>query len=136
MTLFNVSYTNPEVKEEINALVGRPFGFLQRIRMGSIGSQRFLLTEVDDSLRAELPVGERSIFCNIGLRPRGLQIWFPVRLHTYLLALPFKSLKLEIDQAQVILSDHDHKLTLTPAHNAPLNVAFIDKIKALMQASG
>ncbi len=131
--LFNVSYTDPEIKEEINNLIGPPFGFLQRLRMGSIGSQRFLLKEVDESLRAQLPIDERSIFCNIGLRPAGLQIWFPVRLHTFVLAMPFKGLNLKVEAAMVMLSNENHRVTLTPAHNASLNLSFINKIEGLLQ---
>jgi len=131
---FNISYTNPETTEEINRLVGPPFSFLKRLSMGSIGSQRFTVVDADSELSMQVPFEERSVFCNIGLRPKGLKIWISVKLHTFLLALPYEGLRLNHDNHVLEFTNEAHRLRLLPAHNAALNLSFVKKIRSLMES--
>lgn len=129
--LFNVSYTNDEVDQEIRTLVGSPFSLWRRFKMGSIGSQRFQVQEASQELKTILVPHQRTAYCNIGLRPRGIQIWLPIKLHTYLLALPYKDLQINVKGDDLWLVRNPYSLKLSPAHNAQLNHVFVEKMRYL-----
>lgn len=133
--LFDVSYTNPEINLAIDQLVGRPFPILSRFTMGAIGSQRFELIQGSQELERKIKQTTKTHFCNIGLRPKGIKIWFTVKLHTYLLALPYVGLNISVINNQLRLSHGDWWLELTPAHRARLNMGFINKMKELQGQS-
>ncbi len=133
--LFNVSYTNPEISAEIDSIVGKPFPFLKRVTMGTIGSQRFELSSGNEELKRVVLQTANTPFCNIGLRPKGIKIWFSVKLHTYLLALPFKGLEITAYDNSLRLNGPDWWLEMIPAHRAKLNRGFIRKMKGLQQKS-
>ncbi len=128
--LFDVSYSDPETTQVINDLVGKPFTLRERLRMWTVGSQRFVLKESCDDLAEVLHPGPQR-YCNIGLRPRGVQLWCWYKLHTFLLALPFRKLKIAVSNHYLILDSTNIWLKLIPAHNSPLDLNFIDKIQKL-----
>lgn len=127
--LFNVSYRHPEIEEAIDGLVGKPYPLLRRWRLGTIGSQRFILKDANEELITTIKGSNQTKFCNIELRPGGLTIWFRIKLHTYLLALPFGKLRIEIKDDNLKLKAGPWWLHLKPAHNARLNTGFIKKLE-------
>lgn len=126
--LFDVSYTDPEITQAINQLVGKPFPILKRITSGAIGSQRFELVDGNKELQQKVLQTTNIPFCNIGLRPLGIKIWFSVRLHTYVLALPYEGLSIVMDEQRLSLENNDWRLVLQPAHGARLNRGFVEKM--------
>jgi len=94
MLLKNISYNDPKLKSEIAALVGKPFGLLERIKMGGIGSPRFRIIRASAPVEALLAVDNRRWQCNIELRPSGILLSFRSRLETYAWVVPYRSLSL------------------------------------------
>ena len=94
MLLKNISYNDPKLKSEIAALVGKPFGLLERFKMCGIGSPRFRIIRASAPVEALLAVDNRRWQCNIELRPSGILLSFRSRLETYAWIVPYRSLSL------------------------------------------
>lgn len=90
--LLNVSYTNKEITERINAEVGLPFPLRQRWRMGGIGSPKLMITKSSDAIRNLLLLDNNRDTCNIELRPKGVILRFRSLLETYALVIPYYKL--------------------------------------------
>ena len=116
------------LRQLIDQLVGKPFPILKRLTSGAIGSQRFELVDGNEELQQKVLQTTNIPFCNIGLRPLGIKIWFSVRLHTYVLALPYEGLSITVDGQRLSLENSQWRLVLQPAHGALLNRRFVDKM--------
>ena len=129
MMLIQTSYYSKEKKELIDSLLGKSFGLLQRIKLKGIGSQIFIL---EDSPNLELTdlfkhqSGTR--FCNIELRPKGIIVWFRVKIDNWILVLPFHKLTI-YKSTKVLKLFADHwQINLIPAFGAPLSKHFVQKL--------
>ena len=94
MILRNISYKNHEIKREVENLVGKSFGWIERWRMGGIGSQRMLVLASSEAIEKLLAVNNHQRFCSIELRPKGVILAFRSRLDTYGLIIPYRNLGL------------------------------------------
>lgn len=86
MRLLNISYNDPRVKRELEAICGPPFGFWAGVRRGGTGSARFRLEQGPTALLEAVDREEDRGYCSLEVRPGGLVIRFRSRLET--LAVP------------------------------------------------
>lgn len=94
MILRNVSHNDKEIKDEINALVGKSFHLFDRIKKGGVGSPRLVVATATKEINELLAVDNRSRYSSLELRPKGVIMRFRSRLDTYAWVLPFSSLTL------------------------------------------
>ena len=92
--LLNVSYNEPDVKQKIDAAVGKPFSLKERWSKGGIGSSKLLISETSDDINNLLMLDNNQNTCNIELRPKGIIIRFRSLLETYGLVIPYYKLTL------------------------------------------
>ena len=92
--LANVSYKDRDLERRMVELVGRPFGLMERLRAGGIGSPKLWITECSDEIRALFELDNNLDTCNIELCPDGLVLRFRSLLETYALVIPFRQLAL------------------------------------------
>lgn len=78
--LVNVSHSDPRLKKEIDNLVGQSFGFFKALKMGGTGSQRLLVTNSSEAIKALFKLDQYPDNCNIEIRPKGIIIHFRSRL--------------------------------------------------------
>ena len=98
--LLNVSYNEPDVKQKIDAAVGKPFSLKERWSKGGIGSSKLLISETSDDINNLLMLDNNQNTCNIELRPKGIIIRFRSLLETYGLVIPYYKLTLYKGKAQ------------------------------------
>ena len=98
--LLNVSYNEPDVKQKIEAAVGKPFSLKERWSKGGIGSSKLLISETSDDINNLLMLDNNQNTCNIELRPKGIIIRFRSLLETYGLVIPYYKLTLYKGKAQ------------------------------------
>ncbi len=108
--IFDTTYTDKEVTFEINKLVGKPFSFWKRIKLGGIGSHRIIVASTSESLQPYINPGHSTNYVNFELRPNGTIIHLKHRTQTYAWAIPFKQLK--FDDTYEHVSDGEHSLSL------------------------
>ena len=92
--LRNISYNNLKIRSEINHLVGSPFTILKRIKIGGVGSPKYIISQTDSKINNLLNLDNNINQCNIEIRPKGIIISFRSLLETYALTIPFYKLKM------------------------------------------
>ena len=92
--LRNISYNNLKIRSEINHLVGSPFTILKRIKIGGVGSPKYIISQTDSKINNLLNLDNNINQCNIEIRPKGIIICFRSLLETYALTIPFYKLKM------------------------------------------
>ncbi len=98
--LLNISYNEHEVKEKIEAAVGKPFSLRDRWAKGGIGSSKLVITQTSIDIHNILILDNNRNTCNIELRPKGIILRFRSLLETYALVIPYYKLKLYKGKAQ------------------------------------
>jgi hypothetical protein len=127
--LIQVSYYSKDKKELIDSIVGPSYSLLDRFKLRGIGSQRFILQESPNLELTDLFENQTGTrFCNIELRPKGIVIWFRVKIDNWILVLPYHKLTIYKDIKALNFYSEKWKLSLIPAHGAKLNKTFIQKI--------
>ena len=106
--LLNVSYNKPEIKEKINAEVGKPFSLMERIKLGGIGSGKLFITTTSVEIHNLLILDKYINTCGIEMRPDGIIVTFRSVLETYALVIPFYKLKLYKGKAEEYSIYRDH----------------------------
>ncbi|WP_019039363.1 hypothetical protein [Psychroflexus tropicus] len=99
--LLNVSYNRPKIKEQINNEVGPPFTFMDRIKMGGIGSGKLAIHSSSIQIHNLLILDNNLNTCGVEMRPKGIILTFRSLLETFALVIPYYKLKLYKGQAQV-----------------------------------
>lgn len=78
-----------ELNRKINQLVGTPFSFLARYRMGGIGYHRMNIKSYSKGFEKLLLVNSNSLVGNIELRPNGVILHISQRYHRFSWVLPY-----------------------------------------------
>lgn len=90
--VYNTTYKNEEVKELINDVLGKPFSFIQALRLGGIGSKRMIIEEVSNNLNNLLNKVSDINYGNIELRPNGILVMINKGLENYTWVIPYRQL--------------------------------------------
>lgn len=91
--LVNLSELNPEVKEKIDAEVGKPFDLEKRKELGGIDSGKLIINSCSIDIYNLIILDPGIKTCNIELRPDGIVLRFQVGLDNYALVIPYYKLK-------------------------------------------
>jgi hypothetical protein len=108
MMIRNVSYNNKEIKKEIDDLVGKPYGMMERFRMGGIGSPKFTIREASEEIRKLLSLDSSINYCNIEIRPKGVIVGFRSILESYAWVIPFDQLSVFYQHKELSLFTIDN----------------------------
>lgn len=90
--ILDTTYTNKKHTEIINDLVGKPYGFVQSIRMKGIGSKRMIIEDVSPNMKQYLNTVAAVNYANLELRPLGLLIRINKGLRNYTWVIPYYQL--------------------------------------------
>ncbi|MAJ37765.1 MAG: hypothetical protein CMC19_07570 [Flavobacteriaceae bacterium] len=107
--LVNTSYNDKKINQEIDTLVGAPFGFFERIKMGGVGSPQMRIRTASKEILSLLNKNTNRDIANIELRPNGIIVRFHSRLENYALVIPYFKLTLfkgEKDSSSVFCDQH------------------------------
>ena len=132
--LYNVSYYEREIDQEINASVGKPYGILKSIKMGGIGSPRMTIDDASEGIKPLLEHAKYLKYCNIEIRPKGLIIRFRLRLDALAFVVPFSVLKITAHGEGYRLAGSREYLDLIPFRNRSKVNSFFLKLQRLMNS--
>ena len=89
MGLYNITYKNKETEKEINAEMGKPFGLIEKLRLGGIGSRRMIIENFSEDLK-NLALKVSGIqYANIELRPNGVIVHINQGIYTHAWTIPY-----------------------------------------------
>ncbi len=90
--LLNTSYNDKKTAKLIDEAVGKPFTFIENLKLKGIGSPRMIITKSSEQITQLLSLDHNLNWCNIELRPKGIIIGFRSLLESYSLIIPFYKL--------------------------------------------
>lgn len=90
--LLNTTYSSKENKELIDNLVGKPYSFLQILKMKGVGSKRMIIDEVSPNMASVLNAVDDINYGNIELRPNGIIIHITKGLQNFSWIIPIYQL--------------------------------------------
>lgn len=129
----NISYNNRIIKAEIDAAVGPAFGWMQRIKMGGIGSGRMQIIESSQALWELLSYQRTTKYCYIELRPNGIIVHFRSILESMGWVVPFRHLNIESTGKGYLLYDGGDFMQIGGINQAPPDHHFFQKIAQLLK---
>lgn len=96
--MYEVTYSNDEITQEIDALVGKSFSFMDRLKMRGIGSKRMMIDSVSKDFMMYLNTVSDINYANISLRPNGIIVYINKGLKNF--AWPIVYYKLSVYNTQ------------------------------------
>jgi len=90
--LLNTTHNNKDNNKLIDNLVGKPFSFLQIIKLKGIGSKRMIVDDVSPNMASILNTVSDTNYGNIELRPKGILIHITKGLKNFTWAIPYYKL--------------------------------------------
>lgn len=87
--ILDTTYKNKENTLLITDLVGKPFSFIESIKMKRIGSKRMVIEDVSSNLKSCLNTISDINYGNIELRPGGILIHINKGLKKFTWAIPY-----------------------------------------------
>lgn len=99
MPIFNTTYNERKINEAIAKLMGQRIPFLQRFRMGGIGSRRMVIEAHSPFFDDYVDAKHYLTYANFGLRPNGLMVHIHKRLNSYVWAIPYEALNMVATEA-------------------------------------
>ena len=89
MGLYNITYKNKETEKEINAEMGNPFGLIEKLKLGGIGSRRMIIENFSEDIK-NLALKVSGIqYANIELRPNGIIVHINQGIYTHAWTIPY-----------------------------------------------
>ncbi len=92
LMIYNTTNTNKEAVSMFNNLLGKPFSFLQSIKMKGTGSKRMIIEEVSPSFFKYMNSVSDINYGNIELREKGILLHINKGLQNFSWAIPFYQL--------------------------------------------
>jgi len=92
--IYGNNHNDKKLKAEINELVGQPFGFLERLKLGGNGSPRIGIVDLSPALKEKFGESSERKFINIELRDKGILVYFRNHVNNYVWPIPFYHLSI------------------------------------------
>lgn len=90
--ILDSTYTNKDNKSLITDLVGKPFSFLEALKMKGVGSKRMIIEHVSPNLNQYLNKVSDINYANIELRTGGILIYINKGLKNFTWGIPYYQL--------------------------------------------
>jgi hypothetical protein len=90
--VLDTTYNNKEHDNLINDIVGRPYSFIQSIKMGGTGSKRMMIEEVSPNFKSYMNTVSDINYGNIEMRPNGILLYINKGLRNFTWVIPFYQL--------------------------------------------
>jgi hypothetical protein len=90
--ILDTTHTNKAYDNLINDLIGKPFSFLQSLKMKGIGSKRMIIDDVSVNMKKYTNTIADVNYANIELRPSGILIRINKGLSNFTWIIPYYQL--------------------------------------------
>lgn len=87
--VFETTYSDKEITNSINNIVGKPFSFFQSLKLKGIGSKRMIVDQVSPNMQAYINTVSDLTYANIELRPLGILIRINKGLRNFTWTIPY-----------------------------------------------
>ena len=125
--IFNSTYHNDDTEELINDIVGQPFSWLKRFKLGGVGSKRMIVKTCSPKLSFIQNKTEDINYGNIELRPKGVVVYINKGLETFAWPIPYYKLVVYKTEG-LSLHANGSFIKFKPNRTLKENKSFIQKI--------
>lgn len=125
--LFCNNHNDRKIREQINAIVGKPYGFWERIKLSGIGSGRLSVSSYSENLTHYFGRDLDRKFISIELRPKGILIYIKNKVNDYVWVIPYYKLVIYQTETVTFYSDN-YRVHVERNSIFPKKAAFFDKI--------
>ena len=87
--IYNTTHTNKDYENESKNLIGDKYSFIEKIKMGGIGSGRLFISKLSENLNLKKLKFSEIDYANIELRPKGIIVHFTNRLDRFSWVIPY-----------------------------------------------
>ena len=124
--LYEITYRNDKVTQEINNFIGTPYSFLKSIQMGGTGSHRMIIDELSNHFKNITHATEIN-YGSIEIRPKGIIFHISKGLQRFVWLIPYY--KLVIFKSKTLSIHADGKFVKIKNNQfTTKNSTFISKI--------
>ena len=90
--IYNSTYHDDDTINTINSIVGQPFSWLKRFKLGGVGSKRMIVKTCSPKFSFIQNKTEDINYGNIELRPKGIIVYINKGLETFAWPIPYYKL--------------------------------------------
>ncbi|MFS4481804.1 hypothetical protein ACKGJY_02220 [Hyunsoonleella sp. 2307UL5-6] len=90
--ILNSTHNNKEHKQIITDLVGKPFSFLEALKIKGVGSKRLIIEDVSPNLKTYINKVSDINYANIELRKGGIILYINKGLQNFTWVIPYYQL--------------------------------------------
>lgn len=90
--LFETTHIDKNVTKYINETLGRSFSFINRIKLGGVGSKRMIIEAVSEDFNKIMNAISDFNYANIELRPKGILVRTTKGLRRFTWVIPYYQL--------------------------------------------
>lgn len=129
MPIFDTTHNLRKTVEEMNALMGKSFPFIQRIKQGGIGSKRMIIETTSPVFLPYINPSHYLTFSNIEIRPNGILVHIHKSLDNFAWAILFKDLELVLLDDEIQIEAEEESILFRSGYK--INRKFFDKLLEL-----
>lgn len=135
--LVDMTYPDLNKDKKINDMVGKPYSFIQRFKMGGIGSGRLMIKSASLNISKILARENSTKYTNIELRSNGIIVGFKVYQNIYHWVIPFYRLNIYKSGDYLAIYDNEEHVKVYLSENQRLSKFYkkLLEIKAELQES-
>lgn len=131
--ILNTTHLSSKVKKNIADFIGDEFSFIQKLKLGGVGSYRMIIEQASDDIKENLNFNKGIDYCSFELRKKGIMVHF--QNHNYEKTswlIPFYKFVIFKTEALSIYSDKSF-IKLKLDRNFKLNKKFIARVLRLKE---
>ncbi|WP_431135386.1 hypothetical protein [Psychroserpens mesophilus] len=90
--ILDSTHPNKEHKKIINDLIGKPYSFIESLKMGGVGSKRMIIDEASPNMQQYLNAVSDINYANIEMRSDGILVYINKGLKNFTWIIPYYQL--------------------------------------------
>lgn len=87
--IFDGTYIDKQTERELEEQLGKPFGLIERFKLGGTGSHRMIIDKASNGFNKILERSTGTVYGSIERRPKGILVHFNVKNTRYSWSIPF-----------------------------------------------
>lgn len=128
--IFNTTYKNKDDEVQLNEMLGKPYSFIERIKLKGIGSSKLIIKEFSTYLKPKDKQVSDINYVNIELRPKGVILHFTNKQQRFAWAIPYYKLHIyKTNFFSIHANGHFIKIQKDKQYRA--NHSFLNKMNEL-----
>lgn len=128
--IFLNNHNDKDIRDEINAMVGHPYSFMERLKMGGNGCSRLYVEEYSPKFSKHFGESQDRKTINIELRENGILVYINNKVNNYVWVIPYYRLNIYQTKTFSIYADGAF-IKVKKDSVFPMNKKFVDKLMQL-----